>query len=201
MLDISKIQYYIDKGMYHKDWYTDEPQKLFKLLPEFSEIPILRVFAVTSMTTSIEANVHLAVKALLQWKRGEQFTGYIKNQVTYLNMIRDGKDVPGRKIMSFIKALEGDINSVVVDIWMCRAFGLAHRRKFKNREYWLAPSKKEYDLIENFCREDAKRIGVEPRQYQSIIWGAIKKEQGIVSSNVTWSALLMKKKGMFCYEP
>lgn len=180
ILNTSKIEYYLTIGAYHKDWYSNEANTLIELLPEFEELPIVRVFAVTSMTTSIEANVHLAIKALQQMKRGEEIKGFLPNQITYLNLIKNNFDVPGRKIGSFIKALEGDVNSVVVDIWMCRAFGTYTTRMLKvgnrYRKYGLVPTKKEYDAIEDHCRKDALQLQIEPRQYQSMLWAGIKND-------------------------
>jgi hypothetical protein len=204
-LDTSKVYDYIEKGFDHKDWYTKEYSKLLNALPEFEGLPIIRTFAVTSMTTSIEANVHLALKALLLMKRGLPFIGFLPNQITYLNLISKGEDVPGRKIMNFIKALEGDVNSVVVDIWMCRAFGVNNARKLKDkskhteRNYWKAPSKKEYDTIEQECFWWSTVCNVEPRQIQSMIWAGIKRQHGM-TKNVSWSDILINKKGMFAYE-
>lgn len=207
-INISKIPEFIEKGSFHKDWFSKESGKLYELLPEFKGFPLERVFAVTSMTTSIEANVHLALRALIQWRKQEPFTRFLPTQIIYLNLIREGKDVPGRKIMSFIKALEGDANAVVVDIWMCRAFGLNKDRILKrpvkngfiNRKYTYSPSKKEYDIIERYCKDYAWWYDCEPRQIQSMIWAGIKQEQGNLSKNVSWSDLLRKKKGMFSYE-
>lgn len=207
ILDTTKIPYYLEKGKFHKDWYSYEPNQLLILLPEFEGLPIIRCFAVTSMTTSIEANVHLAIKALLAIKRNQPFIGFLPAQITYLNLIHEGKDVPGRKIMSFIKALEGDPNAVAVDIWMCKAFGILKERTLSRKgvngrrigSYYKAPSKLEYKTIEDYCRNHSLYLGLEPRQYQSMIWAAIKQELGF-STNVSWSTLLMKKRGMFQYE-
>jgi hypothetical protein len=199
ILDPTNINRYIEKGFDHKDWYTTESQALIELLPEFSDLPIIKTFAVTSMTTSIEANVHLAIKALLQIHRNEKFIGYLPNQRMYLNMVKNGINVPGRKIGDFIKALEGDVNAVVVDIWMCRAFGIEHKRVLNDkRNYFRAPSKKEYDAIENFCRAYAYLNNIKARQVQSMIWAGIKREQG-VTNNVSWSILLRKKRGCFSF--
>lgn len=198
-LDTKNISGYIDSGKCHKDWYDYEADSLIKLLPEFKGFPIIRAFAITSMTTSIEANVCLALKALQQMKRGEDFNRFLPNQITYLNLMKQGKDVPGRKIMSFIRALEGDENSVVVDIWMCRAFGLNKKRNLNGRVYHVVPTKKEYDAIENFVKKDSKKHGLSPRQYQAVVWGAIKSQESVVSKNVSWSDILYNKKGLFSY--
>jgi uncharacterized protein YbaA (DUF1428 family) len=193
------VDYYLEKGMSDKDWYSEEAKSICTLLPEFKGLPILRCFAVTSMTTSIEANVHLAIKALVQLKKGKQFTGFLPNQITYLNLIKEGKDVPGRKIQNFINALEGNEDSVVVDIWMCKLFGTIRERDLHGRTYYLAPTTREYNCIETFVRQDAKRVGITPRQYQACVWSAIKKENSTISKNVSWSILLHKKRGMFNY--
>jgi hypothetical protein len=198
-LNPNKIWFYLQKGMDHKFWYEIESEKIISLLPEFEGLPIIRTFAVTSMTTSIEANVHLAIKALLQMKRKQQIKGFLPAQEIYLNLIREGKDVPGRKIMNFIRALEGDKNAVVVDIWMCRAFDMLNSRILPNgRPYFRSPSKTEYDLIENFIVKHSTLIGINPRQFQSMVWSGIKREFGN-TKNTTWSNILIKKKGMFSY--
>ena len=193
----NNLDHYFTLGKNSKFWYKDESEKICTLLPEFTNLPIIRIFAVTSMTTSIEANVHLALKACLQWTKDQPFKGFLPNQITYLNLIKQGKDVPGRKIMNFIRALEGDENAVVVDIWMCRAFNMINERPLRGRIYFRSPSKWEYDYIESYVRGDAKRRDVTPRQYQSMIWSGIKLEQGFLSKNVTWSELIRYKKGLF----
>lgn len=200
-LNTSKIEHYLQKGKDHKYWYETESQKLLELLPEFKDLPILKCFAITSMTTSIEANVHLALKALMQMQRGEIFHGFLPAQRMYLEMIYFQKDVPGRKIGNFIKALEGDKNSVVVDIWMCRAFDMLNARKLPNgRDYFKSPSKAEYNEIESWVKNACEiSYHIEPRQFQSMVWAGVKREFGM-TRNVTWSDLLIKKRGMFSYE-
>lgn len=196
-LKTDKLSAYVHRGWAHKNWYDQEATNLICALPEFTHLPIIRAFAVTSITTSIEANVYQAVKALIQMSKGEKFHGFLPAQITYLNLIREGKDVPGRKIMNFIRALEGDKDAVVVDIWMCRAFGIDNPRLLKKgRNYTKAPTRAEYDAVESFCRDTAKLAGIEPRQYQSVIWAGIKRDNG-VTRNTTWSQLLTKKRGVF----
>lgn len=204
VLQTQNIEEYINNGIDQKLWYAKESKALISLLPEFNHLPIIRTFAVTSMTTSIEANVHLAIKALQQMNNGEKFKGFLPNQILYLNQIKNGEDVRGRKIMSFIKSLEGDEESVVVDIWMCRAFGIDKKRtltiKERTRNYDVAPNKKEYDAIENYIKELSLKLPFTPRQLQSMIWTGIKRKESIVSNSVTWSHILRKKKGFFNYD-
>jgi hypothetical protein len=200
MLKIDNIDRYLYKGLDCIDWYSSEAEKVINLLPEFNGLPILRVFAVTSMATSIEANVHQAIKALIQMKKGERFVGYLPAQEIYLNLIADGRDVPGRKIMNFIRALEGDPNAVVVDRWMCKAFDILHNRILPDGKlFYKSPSKKEYDAVEEYSVKHAYYLDIEPRQYQAMLWSGVKREFG-ATKNVTWSQLLIKKRGFFSYE-
>lgn len=187
--DMKAIERYIEKGQSHGNWYQKEAEKILELLTEFSHLPIIRAFAVTSMNTTVEANVHLGVKALLQFHNNIPFTGFLPNQLKYLDLVFSGQDVPGRKIMSFIKALEGDKDAVVVDIWMCRAFGINV----------TSPSKKQYDFVEQECRNLACVYGVESREVQAMIWAGIKKEKSVISKNISWSELLLRKRGMFSF--
>jgi uncharacterized protein YbaA (DUF1428 family) len=199
ILKTDKIPYYLEKGKDHKDWYKTESEKLINLLPEFEGLPIIRCFAVTSMTTNIEANVHLALKALCQMKKGLPFMGYLPVMQDYLYISTSGKDVKGRKIMNFIRALEGDVDAVVVDIWMTHTFGTIQERALRGRTYYRSPSKAEYDKIEDYIKFDAYIINCDPREYQSMVWAGIKSTQSTISKNVTWSDLLLKKKGMFSF--
>lgn len=189
------LQNYFDAGYAHHDWYQTESAKLINLLPEFEGLPIIRAFAVTSMTTSIEANVHLAIKALIQMRENREIKGYLPNMEKYLFRISVGLDVPGRKIMSFIKALEGDPDSVVVDIWMCRALDITRKRMLRGRPYVQSPNKQDYDYAERLCREEAVNLKVEARQFQAAVWSGIKRAEGM-TKNVTWSDLLLKKRGL-----
>ena len=199
ILNTTKINQYYALGLDGQYWYREEAQKIIDLLPEFDGLPIIRAFAVTSMTTSIEANVSLAIKALMQLRDGYAFTGFLPNQIKYLDLIKAGHDVPGRKIMSFIKALEGDNYAVVVDIWMTRAFGTARLRQYDNRKTTLAPTKREYDAIEAYCRLEAIIRGVTPREYQSIIWTGIKRAESPLSRETCWSDLIMKRRGFVSF--
>lgn len=190
------MQKYFEAGYKSLNWYTDEPEKIINLLPEFEGLPIIRTFAVTSMSTSIEANVSLALKALIQMREHREIKGYLPNIEKYIKLIQVGNDVPGRKIMSFIKALEGDPDAVVVDIWMCRAIDIVRPRTLPNgRPYIQSPTRLDYDYAESFCRDQAKRLNVEARQYQACVWSGIKKDKGM-TKNVTWSSLLLKKRGL-----
>lgn len=49
---------------------------------------------------------------------------YLPNIQDQLRLIRSGQPLSGRKINAFARAMAGDQNAVVVDIWLLRAFDL-----------------------------------------------------------------------------
>lgn len=198
--DPSNINTYLANGQEFKDWYDQEANRLVNLLPEFSGLPVLKVFAITSILSSIESNVHQAIKALMQWRRGEEFNGFLPAQIKFLNLVKEGKEIPGRKVRNFIEALEGNPLAVVVDLWMVRAFNMQKIRTLSTGRTWeYSPSKSEYNQIADFVRGHAPEINVEPRQYQSILWCGIRKTKGYRPQNQYWSDLVMQKRGTFPY--
>lgn len=77
-----------------------------------------------------------------------------------------GHPLRGRKVISFSNAMLGDIDCVVVDRWLQRAFKIDHQS---------SPTSKEYDQVENRVRYVAHAIGWEPRQISAAIWCSIRR--------------------------
>lgn len=107
---------------------------------------------------------------------------YLPNIRNQLQKIRSGEELSGRKIRSFQQAMSGDINAVVVDTWLLRAFELDtnyFRQKKgaeKGRGLWRSAgaTDKKYTLIENYVRDLAATKGLEPRQVSSMIWAGVR---------------------------
>jgi hypothetical protein len=68
--------------------------------------------------------------------------------------------VAGSKIGEFVRALDGDPDAVVTDIWMARAFGL----KTDN------PTDREHRIIQRIIRTKARELNMRPAQLQAAIW-------------------------------
>jgi len=66
----------------------------------------------------------------------------------------------GRKTYNFARALQGDPEAVVIDVWMMRLAGF-------NTD---APTKIQYDAMEYVIRQMAGANGLEPRTLQALLW-------------------------------
>lgn len=66
----------------------------------------------------------------------------------------------GLKTNAFARAIAGDRDAVVVDVWMCRAAGLDKD----------APTVRQYRAIANAVREVASAYNMEPATMQALLW-------------------------------
>ena len=136
----------------------------------FHEAADARVFtlllAVTSQRNAVPQNTGMALNLLLQYRAAGRkipeggflggMTGVMENAA---NVIRDGA-VAGSKIGEFVRALDGDPNAVVTDIWMARAFGLKTD----------TPTDREHRIIQRIVTTKAKELGMTPSSLQAAIW-------------------------------
>ena len=75
--------------------------------------------------------------------------------------VSDGFDgLRGLKTNAFARAIAGDGNAVVVDVWMCRAARLGKD----------APNKGEYHAIAEAVRTVAAEYSMSPAMMQAMIW-------------------------------
>jgi hypothetical protein len=75
--------------------------------------------------------------------------------------VREGFDgLRGPKTNAFARAIAGDRDAVVVDVWMCRAAGLGKD----------APNKTEYRIIANAVREVASAYNMDAATMQALLW-------------------------------
>jgi hypothetical protein len=66
----------------------------------------------------------------------------------------------GPKTNAFARAIAGDENAVVIDVWMMRALGLEKK----------SPTKEQYKTIARAVRTVATLYGMTPRAMQALIW-------------------------------
>jgi len=84
----------------------------------------------------------------------------------------DGFDgLRGLKTNAFARAIAGDGDAVVVDVWMCRAAGLVWGDKSKKAGTMKdAPNKGEYYAIAEAVRTVAAEYSMTPAMMQAMIW-------------------------------
>ena len=67
----------------------------------------------------------------------------------------------GQKTNAFARAIAGDSNAVVIDVWMIRAAGLDASN---------GVNKTQYNTLVDSVRKVAKEFGITPRTAQALIW-------------------------------
>jgi hypothetical protein len=66
----------------------------------------------------------------------------------------------GLKTNAFARAIAGDTDAVVIDVWMCRAANLDSD----------SPNVGQYRMLSDAVREVAAEFGITPRTAQALIW-------------------------------
>jgi len=176
-MNIDRIAEYLWVGRNDQHWYKD-CQELFEKHFGEEQLPLVtKLFAATSIHTSLPANVRLFRKAYYEIREGLPFGKYLPVMLTNLEYARAGKPLSGRKINNFAAAMAGQKDAVVVDIWQMRAFGYNIKRKGPNGEPALidrSPSKREYDAIEKYYKEASKTTGLQPREMSAMVWAGVR---------------------------
>lgn len=143
------------------DWYTSSRKSAQEHFPKDWEL-FLGFLAVTSVNSTVKANLTLALKAYAQHDQGKPFKGFLKQVIVNLHNVIEGRKLNGPKIQAFYKALKGDKTAVVVDRWMARAYG------FKS------VTTANYDRIERNIRHEAGANEMEPSDFQAWLWADIR---------------------------
>ncbi len=164
-------------------WY---PDTINALKPYFKGNDLnlfLSFLAITSPVTSPKRNVINALRAYELYKKGKKFEhqNFLPSVVKMLNDFRAdpalfGQDPSNKrpKVTSYIKALTGDVNAVVVDSRMMEAVGFLHRHQHKGRPYPYPPSNGERLFVEQYVQILSRIVGCEPRQISAMIWMGVK---------------------------
>ena len=101
------------------------------------------------------------VAKAIAFSLGEKVTGLSNNlKMAQASLILGYDALKGPKTNAFARAIAGDENAVVVDVWMMRAAGCEND----------SPNKKQYNEISEAIGDIAKRFGMTPRACQALIW-------------------------------
>ena len=93
---------------------------------------------------------------------GKPITGLQNNLRMAQSAMTYGFDaLIGQKTNAFARAIAGDADAVVIDVWMIRAAGLDASK---------GVNKTQYNTLANSVRTIAKEFGLTPRTAQALIW-------------------------------
>lgn len=173
------IPEYVWIGMKDMYWY-EECQTCFVELFGKDELRLVtRLFAATSINTSLRSNITLFRRAYYEIQNDKPVGNYLPNIVRQLEQVRAGRELTGRKINSFANAMAGDPDAVVVDIWLLRAFSMdrqymRHTGPHANRLRSGGATDKQYEMIESWVRAEAYKRSIQPRQLSAMIWSGVR---------------------------
>ena len=119
----------------------------------------------------IGASVIAAFSPRQRWSKNvEQARAFMRGEIvrTLGNNIRMAENaltmgfdaLRGPKTNAFARAIAGDPNAVVIDVWMMRAAGFDHD----------SPNLTEYRMTAKAVENIAREMGITPRTAQALIW-------------------------------
>jgi hypothetical protein len=101
------------------------------------------------------------VAKAIAFSLGEKVTGLSNNlKMAEASLLLGFDALKGPKTNAFARAIAGDEQAVVVDVWMMRAAGCDND----------SPTKKQYEEISEAVIKVAQRFGMTPRACQALIW-------------------------------
>ena len=140
-------------------WYL-EAEKVANKVAENLKSNLEVGASVVSAFSPRERWVSNVTKAL-QYSVGKPVTGLPNNlRMAELALSEGFKALRGPKTNAFAKAIAGDEEAVVVDVWMMRASGLGVD----------SPSRKQYNDVAQAIRNAAVKFGLTPRTAQALVW-------------------------------
>jgi len=174
--NLEQVMDFYKEGKGHLGWYERSKNYIEEHYAEDADI-FTQFLAITSAGMNTRTNVTLAKNAYRQWKRGDrEFKNFRKamrlnlqkaarGEPWYDQLYRETR--PGqiepeyRKTGNFYKALRGDPDTVVVDLWVRKAHGYDLNKRLNAADY---------DFMESNIRRIANEQGVTPRDVQEAIW-------------------------------
>jgi len=200
-----------ESGKHMMDWYDGFFPYIQKKFGKDAGL-VADFIAITSAGAQLNANITLGLKAYTQYKLGEEvragrfFTDKPSGEALKRNIANaisnhekgTSLKIGDRKITNFSKALKGDPNAVVLDVWMGRVFGFDMDKK-------TALNESEYRKYEQIVKELAFQGGKTPRQFQASVWFGIREGHSPMHKgdpgldSVTYEQLLEKAIPNFTY--
>jgi len=194
ILNTEYIAKYLWIGRNDRTWYNEVEEIIVKMFGAEKLDYVSKLLAATSIHTNLKGNIHGFKKAMHQIDNGLPIKGYLPNIISNLELVRDGKELSGRKISNFAKAMSGHHDAIVVDIWILRAFG--QDRKYFRKESGLMLSRgasdSEYTAIEKWIQTQAGECGLQPRQMCSMIWGGVRTHQTGIRNTTRYQEFLLR---------
>jgi hypothetical protein len=123
----------------------------------------------------VPPNVQKAIEVYVAHKLGISFTGTYQVTKKQIDEFLETRQTSGPKRLPFFNAIMGDADSVVIDRWMARV--LDFRTWNNKKEVWqtsTGATETQRNLLIEWVKRGAKRMGISNRAYQALIWSGKK---------------------------
>jgi hypothetical protein len=158
-------------------WYTDSTKLIKELYGDYWTL-FVDLLAATSPRSQVKKNWRIADEILSAYLNRQAKPEKLLDVLTSKqvlpahlnNIIRalQGRTLSGEKVRRFAENLRGKLSDVTIDVWICKAYGIDQKS--------LTPTL--YRRLEKRIQTDAKRQGIEPANWQAIIWYAVRRMAG-----------------------
>lgn len=156
-----------ETGIEWADWYSEAHRSVrhTAYANGWSWRQFANVLAIVSPRVQVKRSIGLA----MHWMRyGEAHPTTLTMTAKRLEHYRETGSISGYKCAEFSRALKGNTEAVVLDVWMARALGVEYN-KFDPRDD--RPSNKAtIGRCINRVRFVADHMGISPRDAQAAIW-------------------------------
>lgn len=140
-------------------WYVDAERIAEKVAENLGTTLEIGASVVSAFSPRERWSVNVA--RAIAFSLGEKVTCLKNNIVMANNALTMGfSALNGQKTNAFAKAIAGDENAVVIDVWMLRAVGIEKK----------TPSQSGYKELANAVTTVATKYGMTPRSMQALIW-------------------------------
>jgi thermostable 8-oxoguanine DNA glycosylase len=140
-------------------WYVDAERIAEQVATNLNTTLEIGASVVSAFSPRERWSVNVA--RAISFSLGETVTCLKNNLVMANNALSLGfKALNGQKTNAFAKAIAGDENAVVIDVWMLRAVGIEKK----------SPSQSLYNELAKAVTETATKYGMTPRAMQALIW-------------------------------
>ena len=140
-------------------WYVDAERIAEKVAENLGTTLEVGASVVSAFSPRERWSVNVA--RAIAWSLGQDVACLKNNLVMANNALTLGfAALKGLKTNSFAKAIAGDEQAVVIDVWMLRAVGIEKK----------TPNQSSYNELANAVKTVAFEFGMTPRAMQALIW-------------------------------
>lgn len=159
----------LKENLRFKNWYQDSKNAIEQRYGEHTSL-FINLLAATSPRKTVVTNFKLANRILIEVLDTGTFNrnGMMKAHADNVQRAIDDEPLSGNKVRRFAENLRGNLTPVTIDVWMLRYL----------HEERPSLSDKQYIECEKRCQSNARRLGLEPAEYQAIAWVAIRQQYG-----------------------